>query len=239
VINTKIPKYTIVALLLIICTLPFRNFIEGAFLFFSRRLIVTGPYSYQLKFQEAKRQNLGLIMQIRRLRYLQTENERLRKALQFKEAHAADLIEANIISFNPSSWRRIVNVDIGKRAGVKDGLLAVNEEGYFVGKLGEVRNSYSRLILADDVDCSIPVFIGESSYGLLKGGLKGAKVFYVEAEDKIEMGQKVWIKLSSLSFPIYVGRVIKASKDSEGLFWDINVELSAGNPLLGEIFILK
>lgn len=144
-----------------------------------------------------------------------------------------------IIAFDPSSFRRFAIVNAGYERGVKKGAYAINDSGYLVGKVSEVKRNYSYLILLDDPDFSLPVFIGDSALGILKGTLDGVDIFYIEEQDKVKAKDKVWVKLANVSFPIYIGEVRKIRKDRNNLFLGVEVTMFSKELLLNKIFIIK
>ncbi|MDD5584976.1 MAG: rod shape-determining protein MreC [Candidatus Omnitrophica bacterium] len=232
-------KYLIFsACALIVLILPLKIFLENFFLSFSRRLLLS-PHQYVLKVQELEKRTLVYSLRIRQLEHLQTENERLRKILGFKKEKKINLIGADIIAFDPSSWRRVIFINVGKTSGVSEGSYAVNEEGYLVGRIAEVRDAYSRLILLNDPDFSVSAFVGEGSYGLLRGGLEGIRVLYIDDSEAVRIGDKVWMKMPSSNFPLYIGEVKRLIQNAESLFLEVDVKLFSDGTIPNKIFILK
>jgi rod shape-determining protein MreC len=188
---------------------------------------------------ELEKRNLALTLKVRELQYLKPENERLRKALAFKEEKKTDLIGTEIVSLDPSTWRRIVVINAGKDKGINSGSYAIDEHGWLVGKIIEIGNTRSRLILIDDPNFSLPVFVGENSFGLLKGSLGGVKILYIENAEQIKAKDKVWLKISSLASPIYIGEIKKVIHDKDSLFLDVEAKIFSQNPFVHKIFIIK
>lgn len=197
------------------------------------------PTRYGQTIQELKKKNLSLSLQIRQLHYLKIENERLRKALQFYEGRQINLIGADIVSFDPSSWRRAVVLDVGKTKGITEGAYAVDDQGWLIGKIVDVNNKFSRLIFVDDPNFTAPVFIGMNSFGLLKGGVGNVKILYIEDGDKIELKDKVWLKIPTLTFPIYIGEVKRISKENNSLFCNVEIQLFSKDYPSHKVFIIQ
>lgn len=233
------PKYLVVSFLsILLLILPFKKAAQNLFVFFTRQL-VTNSRKYLSRLEELEKKGLILSLQIKELQYLKDENERLKKALGFKKEKKVNLEAVKIVSFDPSSWRRLVTINAGKTRGIKEGSSAINEEGYLLGRIVRIENSYSRLILIDDPNFSLPVFVGKSSSGLLCGSLSGAKIRYIEDGDQIQVKDKVWCKIAAYAFPVYIGEVKGIRKNKDDLFWDVDVRLFSQNPLLHKIFIVK
>jgi len=222
----------------LLLALPFRSFIANVLMSFSsQRLALTQNSSKTI--EELKKKNLILTLTLRKSQILADENEKLRKALAFKEDKKVEMTGVEIASFNPSTWRRLVIINTGKDKGLRPGLFAVDSDGFLVGKLVEVKNNFSRLMLVDDPEFSLPVYIGNDSLGLLSGGLDVVKIQYIDISDNVKLNDIVWFKTPLMSCPVYVGRVRKINENKNGLFLDVDVQLFSQNPLVKKIFIIK
>lgn len=235
-LNSKYIIFFLIPILLF--SLPFKNFIQNILDLLSQKIIFA-PYRYAQELQGLKEKNAALALKNNEALFLKEENERLKKALNFYETQKINLTGAEIISFDLSNWRRVVRINIGQNKGVTKGLYAIDEDGWFVGKIIETNKTFSRLIFVTDPDFSIPVFIGETSFGLLKGSLDVVKILYIENYETINAGDKIWLKSSSLSFPLIIGEIKECRKNRNSLFWDVEVKLFSQNPSLHKIFIVK
>jgi len=205
--------------------------------FSSQRLILTQNSSKTI--EELRKKNLILLSALRKNQTLTEENEKLRKALAFKEDKKVEMVGAEIASFDPSVWRRLVIINAGKDKGLGEGMFAVDSEGFLIGRLVDVKNSFSRLMLVDDPEFNLPVYIGNDALGLLSGGVDFVKIQYIDISDNVKLNDIVWFKIPLISYPIYVGRVRKINENKNGLFLDVDVRLFSQNPLLKKIFIIK
>lgn len=217
--------------------LPLRKGLSNIFIFLSEKLLFI-PQNYSNYVETIQSKKLKLLLRVRKLSALQEENEKLKKALNFNADKAVNIKGVEIVAFDPSNWRRVVIVNAGENDGLKKGLYAIDESGFLVGKIVETRKNYSRLMLIDDPDFNIPVFVGETAFGLLRGSLEGIKVIYVENKDDVRVNDKVWCKISFFSFPVYIGEVRRLKRERNNLFLDIDVRLLSTNPYLHKIFII-
>lgn len=205
--------------------------------FSNQRLILTQDSAKTI--EELKKRNLLLSLVIRKNQTIAEENEKLKKALAFKEDKKVDLTGVEIVSFNPSVWRRLAIINAGKDKGFREGMFAVDSDGFLVGKLTEVKNNFSWLMLIDDPEFNLPVYLGNDALGLLSGGLDMVKIQYVDISDNVKLNDIVWFKIPLISYPIYIGRIRKINENKDGLFLDVDVKLFSQNPLLKKIFIVK
>jgi rod shape-determining protein MreC len=233
-------KSTIFALLVLLIVLAtFKETILSLFITFSKNITFsTGKYASQL--EELKRRNLELSLKIERLKDIEEENRRLRKALDIKENSKIDLIPAAILGFCPSTWRRRAFINLGKNKGIKEGNLVINEDGFLVGKVSGVREDYSEIILLNDPEFSCSVFIEDKGMGFLEGTLGGRlKILYVEDNQGIRLNDKVWVGSGNLAFPIQIGRVSKAKKDKDQFFLDVEITPFANLYSIRQVFIIR
>lgn len=233
------PRYiSILALILFLAILPLKNTVQNILIFFSRGLLIT-PIGLSRQLQKTKEKNLSLTLKIRDMQYMKEENIKLKKALSFKEEKGINIIGVDIVSFDPSNWRKVVVVNAGENDGIIRGFYAVDENGWLIGKVVETRSNYSRIVLIDDPDFAMPVFVEDKSYGLLKGSLAGVKILYVEKDEDIKEKDKVWCKIPSLNFPLYIGEVKGITRNEDNLFKDVEVNIFSKNPLFHKIFIVR
>ena len=230
-----IALFLLFALLLVF---PFRSFIANLLVSFSNQRLIAAQNSSKT-IEELEKKNLILSLALKKNQNLAEENEKLRKALAFKEDKNIALIGVEIASFDPSAWRRIAIINAGKDKGLREGMFAIDSDGFLVGRIVDVKNSFARLMLVDDPEFSVAVYIGKDALGLLSGGLDFIKTQYIDASDNVKLNDIVWFKVPLVSYPIYIGRVRKINENRNGLFLDVEVKLFNRNPLLKKVFILK
>ena len=77
---------------------------------------------------------------------IQQENVRLRALLQFQEAVAHQVMPAQVIGRNPSSWFSTLTIDKGSKHGIKVDMPVVTNQG-LVGKIVDVQPSHAKVQL--------------------------------------------------------------------------------------------
>jgi len=184
-------------------------------------------------------ENAALRLKIKELQEIKNENDKLKHVLKLQDEKNASLIGAETIAFDPSSWRRVVVINRGRRHGVKVGMYVIDDQGFLLGKIIEVSKSYAKLSLVSDPDFFIPVYVGESSLGLLEGGLDNIKILYVENSENIKDSDLVWCKPLGIPFSIKIGEIKNVTKLDGGMFQQIEVRLFAQHPTLRTVYILK
>lgn len=231
-------KYIFWSFTVVLVFLVFKNVFVYLSLFSAQNLVFS--YRKTDSINDLKKENVQLTLEINRLRSLEEENTRLKKALNITETSRAGLIYARIVGFSPSVWRRIAYIGIGRTQGLHEESLAINEEGFLVGKVLEVKKGYTRVGLLNDPYFSLPVCIEDKGMGLLQGTLRGnLKLRYIEEGQKVKEKDCVWLTCKNTSFPIHVGRVSAVKKKDDDFFLDVEVVPSAQIHSLREVFLLK
>ena len=91
------------------------------------------------------------------------ENRELRKLLKAANKIPEKYITANIISNSAGSYVKTITINVGKRNGVKLGNAVVNNWG-MVGRIVQLGNNVSRVLLITDINSQIPVYFERSKH---------------------------------------------------------------------------
>jgi len=236
--KTKLKILIIYLLVLFLLFLPFKNAIRNLFSFFFHQLAITPQKTLQ-ENEKLRKENISLQIKVKESEHLKKENADLKEVLNFKSDKEFDLIGVGVLSFSPSSWRRYLLINGGEDIGLEKGLLAVDKKGKLIGKITEVKKTFSHLILVNDPNFNLSVFVGELGSGLLKGNLTGAKILYIEEDEAIKKGDRIWIRAGSSTSAIEVGKVKSIRKETNQLFCDIAVKLASEGAFFDKVFILK
>jgi len=139
------------------------------------------------------------------------ENTRLENLLKFKRQLVYSSVVANVIGRDPSYWNSTMIIDKGSADGIRQGLPVVNALGV-VGKIAEVGQSSSKVILLTDPQFSVAALVQEPrESGLVSGTLQGVcRMKYIRDDAKIRVGNKVITSKLSSSFPegLLIGEII-------------------------------
>jgi len=233
-------KYLILAFaIVILILLLFKDTFRSVIFFFSTKVYTYSKNSYEQKLSQFRKENLALKLQIKNYEASRKEIKTLKKAFSLKTKENVDLIGAEIIFSSPTTLHRIIFINKGENSGLKKGQFAIDADGNLIGRIREVKKNISEIILIDDPNFTVPVYIGQSELGLLQGNLFGAKILYIESENKITAKDEVWVKAYPYSFSLCIGKIKKVRQNKNGLFLKIDVELAKKNNLENVIFIIK
>ena len=234
----KSKYFLLISIAIFLFFFAFKGFFRYLILFTSDRLLHY-PTTNRQRLLELKLTNLELKLKLVDYQAVKVEDEKLRQALKFKVKTNYKLVGADVLSFSPSLWQRLIVINAGRAQGLAKGLFAIDEGGHLLGKIVEVEDEFSQLILVNDPSFTASVFVGENASGLLEGGLAGAKVLYLEDSDNIKIGDRVWLKVNQLAAPIEIGKVKDLNKNHDNLFWNVGVELFKEKTFFNQVYIIK
>lgn len=173
---------------------------------------------------------------------LEMENQRLRSFLDFKKRTVFKTIPVSIIEKDPSLWRRTVIVDKGSGDGICPKMPVV-VYGNLVGIVSDVGANVSRVILINDPEFRVSVFIQRTrDEGVLQGSVQGkCMVKYLPLDNDIKVGDYIITSGLGTIFPkgILIGEVVSVEKDRLGLFACAEVKLFADVNRLEELLCLS
>lgn len=126
--------------------------------------------------QEIERENAALLVENRTLkatnqllRDLAEENKRLRHALDYRERSLFDLVPAQIVTRDATTWWHTVKINRGFEDGVDSEMAVLTEEG-LVGKTTTVAKNLSVVLLLTDETCKVAANVeGTREQGILSG----------------------------------------------------------------------
>ena len=149
------------------------------------------------------------------LRDLETENNRLRRALQYRERAAFDLVPARIIARDASTWWSTVKIDRGFEDGIESDMPVLTEDG-LVGKTTTVAKHAATVLLISDENCRVAANVeGTREQGIASGerisgsGIPLISMRYLSKMANLKPGQKVYSSGVGGVYPsgIFIGAI--------------------------------
>jgi rod shape-determining protein MreC len=170
------------------------------------------------------------------------ENKRLKELLSLKDKTPNFVTTARVIARGPDQWSNTFVLDKGSSAGIKKDMVAITSKG-LVGKISEVSNSYSHLLLLTDINFSAAVRVQEGRQeGIISGtGLRRCQLKYIPYDEDVKKGDILITSGLDFLFPkgIPVGYISKVDKTGSGLFQNIEVIPFADNRKIEEVIIIS
>lgn len=175
------------------------------------------------------------------------ENARLRQLVGWREQSPwkGKLKLARVVLREPANWWRSVQIDLGRRDGLRSNLPVLTAEG-LVGRVGSVGFDQSRVLLIGDPNCKVSALVENESRdsGILgpSGPLETelALLSYLPRTSSLKPGQNVVTSGLGGIFPkgIAIGKVVDARPVEFGLYVEARVKLAANLNALEEVWVL-
>ncbi len=149
------------------------------------------------------------------LRDLEAENNRLRRALHYRERAVFRLVPARIIARDSSTWWNTVRIDRGFADGIESDMPVMTEDG-LVGKTTTVARNMTTVLLISDENCKAAASIeGSREQGIASGerlSSSGAPLIGLRVLSKmahLHPGQKVYTSGVGGVYPsgVFIGAV--------------------------------
>jgi len=160
-------------------------------------------------------ENASLLLEIVRLREVETEAVLLRDLLGFAQADST--LEV----------LRYVTLDIGREAGVARNMPVVTERG-LVGRVSEAGDGWSQVLLIIDVSSSVNALTQSTrASGLVEGQADGSLVMRaIPQSDTISVGDTVFTSGLGGNFPrqILIGQITEVERKDYDLYQVASVE---------------
>ena len=185
-------------------------------------------------------------MQMKLADYTETkkENERLTSLLNLRKNEGYSFVAvANIITLDNSNWNRNIRIDRGSKDGVKNGNIVMTEQG-LVGRISEVGNSTSNVILITDSQSSVGGRVQRSrDIGIVQGVPSEGSLAMVDIPRNADIRRGDVIMTSGIGgvFPagIPVGRITSVEGENYGLFRKCSLKTEVDFGKLEEVMVIS
>jgi rod shape-determining protein MreC len=176
--------------------------------------------------EELEAENARLLLEIVRLREIEVEAALQRDLLNFAQSHPSfDIQGAHIVGLvigrDPSNLQRYATLDVGRKAGVVRNMPVVTNRG-LVGRISEVGESWSRVLLITDVSSSVNAITQSTrATGLVEGRPDGLPVMRdIPQGDTLSVGDTVFTSGLGGNFPrqILIGQITAVERNDYDLY---------------------
>jgi rod shape-determining protein MreC len=152
--------------------------------------------------QRLREENGRLLQWQNVARRLQAENAELRKLTKFQPPADARYVSAQVIANSGGAFARNVLINVGSHDEVVRGQAAVTGEG-LVGRIAEVGNRASRILLLTDLNSHIPVVLDGSRERAVMAGdnSEQPRLLYLPANVAVKVGDRIVTAGSGGVFP--------------------------------------
>jgi rod shape-determining protein MreC len=121
-----------------------------------------------------------------------SQNDRLKKLLEFKDYAQTQTLTANVIAGSPSITRTdVVIIDKGRNDGLSEGMPIATFEG-IVGRVYVVGDRDAEVMLITDPLSAVDAYIHRTrARGIVKGTGLGCVMEYIDSKSDVSVGDKV------------------------------------------------
>lgn len=170
------------------------------------------------------------------------ENRRLNELLKLRENQQHYISAARVLSRGIDQWSHTLVLGKGEKDGVSKDMSAITPKG-FAGKIFDVTESYSKLLLLTDINFSAAVRLQESrKEGIVSGtGTRKLVLKYITHEEEVKIGDIIITSGLDQLFPpgIPVGFISRIDKHGTGHFQYIEVTPYVEDSKMEEVLIIK
>lgn len=161
-------------------------------------------------------ENKYLRRQLAVLSNVKAESLRLKKLLNAVKEVEYSYITARVVGNAMNPFSRSMLINAGKKEGIKKDQAVINEDG-LIGRIVEVGETSSRVLLITDINSRVPVVSMASRERVLMAGdnSEEPELLYVPMETSLQQGEQVITSGDGKVFPsgLAVG-IISAAKDN-------------------------
>lgn len=173
---------------------------------------------------QAKEENKQLKEEVEQLRsyYVQSlniyqENKELREMLHFVSTKTANFKVAEVIGRSRPLFNQKIFIDAGSNRELREGQVVTGKHGV-LGRIAEVYEDKSHLLLLNDATSRIPIIASKSrDRGILAGNGSGSMdILYLPKNHNIQVGEMIFTSGDGDTLPpgLLAGIVRKVDKDS-------------------------
>jgi rod shape-determining protein MreC len=176
--------------------------------------------------EELEAENARLLLENVRLREVEAEAVILRDLLTFAKANPSFDIQGahvvgRVISQEPSNLKSYLTLDVGREENVDRNMPVVTDRG-LVGRISEVGNGWSRVLLITDVSSSVNSLTQSTrAAGLIQGQVDGSLVMRaIPQADTVSVGDTVFTSGLGGNFPrqILIGQITEVDRRDSNLY---------------------
>lgn len=153
---------------------------------------VEGMFDLYRENERLREENARLLQWQEVARRLETENAELRDLTKFVPEGAPHYAAAQVIANSGGAFLRNVLVSAGSRDGVGRGQAAMTGEG-LVGRVSEVGERASRILLLTDLNSRIPVVLDDTRERAVLAGDNSdqPRLLYLPANATVKVGERI------------------------------------------------
>jgi len=197
--------------------------------------------------ENLRKENRQLTFNLSKLEETERENEILKKQLKFKEnlcgdTDCVDFQEGTVVSRDPDGYEESAIINLGSENNAQIGQAVTVASGIVIGKVSEVFQNYSRVVLLTSSQSSINCLTQTTrANGLAEGQYgTGVKLEMIDQSEDLLEGDLVITSGFEEKIPkgLILGRISGIKESPNVVFKNAGVELFSDFNKLEEIFLV-
>jgi rod shape-determining protein MreC len=199
------------------------------------------------RIESLRRENQQLRIQATQAAEVLQENERLRQQIGWRQ-HLQPWKPrfARVLLRDPANWWRTVQIDLGRRDGLRENLPVLSPEGYLVGRTAAVSLLRSQVVLIGNPDCKVGARVQNDARDTGVLGAGGPfdnsllTLSYLSRNAGLKPGQNVVTSGLGGIFPagIPIGKIVDSRPVEYGYYLEARVKPAANLGALEEVWVL-
>jgi len=190
-----------------------------------------------------REQNRQLKSEASELAEVRTENERLRKLLDYSRSSPDPQLTARVLGVNPAATLLSLRIDRGEADGIRRGMPVVTPEGV-VGTIQRVTGSYADVVLVTDPNSRIGVKIQRSRVRATATGKGENRALHLDnalRTEDLQEGDQVVTSGTDQVFPpgLTVGRITSIQRRSYGMVQGAEIAPAVDMTKLEEVLVIR
>jgi rod shape-determining protein MreC len=191
--------------------------------------------------QRLERENADLRQRLAGDAETRRDNELLRGQLGLEVAGAPSQVAAEVVAFQPDSYRQFVTINKGAKDGLKPGMAAVSE-GVLVGTLLEVQPGTAKIMLVTDPEFKLASKDQDTgALGILQGQLgSGLTLDKIGQTDAVKPGDTVTTSGLGGVVPagLFIGQIQAVNTRENAIFQSAQVSSTLKPNRLRFVFVV-
>lgn len=190
------------------------------------------------------KEKIELLSQLVNQAELSKENEQLKTALQFKTERKIKLIPARIFIRLKEDDSNILGLNVGSLNQVEKGDAVITESGVILGKIWQVDNETSKVLLLTDTKSKIGAdVVGVDNFGGIVEGQYGLGITLTTIPQETDIKSKAIVITSGLENKIprglLIGQVVEVIKEEREPFLKAILKNLVSADTVHTVFVVK
>ena len=195
---------------------------------------------------DLREENLNIKYELLQSKEIKRENELLRKQLGFSQSSCSvgncfNWVMGNVTSRESSNFGNSIIINIGKRSNIEEGFPVIVSGGLIVGKVVDVFDDYSKVMLITDSNSLINVISQDTrANGVVKGsyGIGVSLEMINQAEDLVKGNLVITSGLDeNIPKGFILGKISKIEESPNKVFKSAEIDLFVDFNHIEEIFV--